>query len=70
MDTTTDDIVLQLKPNNTDTTPILGFDLYYKLDSEFETWKNEKLEANDKPFKIEHCKCGSPYLIYAIGFNQ
>lgn len=66
--TTTDDIVLKLKPNDTDATPITGYTLHYK--SEFGEWESIQISNDVKKYVIEGLICGSRYQLYVTGNNR
>ncbi|XP_076046896.1 cell adhesion molecule Dscam1-like [Oratosquilla oratoria] len=67
--TATNKIDVQVKPTTADdTTPILGYTLYYKPD--FSNWKSVTLSASISKYRLTDLRCGSNYKIYATAFNK
>lgn len=66
--TTTDSITVKLRPNSDDSTPIIGYKLFYKPES----GEMEEIEVkNDvQKYTIENLLCGTRYQFHAKGYNR
>ena len=64
--TTTNSIIIKLKPQKEET-PIHGYTVHYK--QEYGEWETSNIANNVRDYTIENLGCGTRYQLYVKAYN-